>query len=62
MLKFSRNQFKIIKETTFGQDKLNENFALKFAKLSKINSQISVATEAGRKLPNMKMGNLPKNV
>ena len=39
-----------------------KTFALKFAKLSKINGQTFVATEASRYLPKLKMSNLPKRV
>ena len=37
-----------------------KTFALKFAKLSKINGQTFVATETDRYLPKLKMSNLPK--
>ena len=56
MLKSSRNQFKMIKETNFGQDKLNENVCSSNRKTFQINSQTSVAIGAERNLPNLKMG------
>ena len=37
-------------------------FVLQIVKLSKINSQTSVATEVDRNLSNLKIGNLPKIV
>ena len=51
MQKSSKNQLKIIKETNFGQGNSLKTFSLKFAKLSKINDQTSIATEADRYLP-----------
>ena len=52
MLKYSRNQFKIIKETDLVKINSMKIFALKFAKLSQINSETFVATEASRSYHN----------